>query len=113
MKIIRVKKKDISSEELGEIYSTFYEYKEKYVKWFGIIKAFFVLDYNNRKVISYIQGPIQSPSFDAKIPMEVSKAKGDMKEMEKNLEDYKKAISYAEKTGKELQTKLNEMLKGK
>ena len=116
MKLIRVIKKDSETqypwEKVGEVLSTIYEMAHKHDKNFGMTKAFFLLEPNEKKINSYVQGPVPSTNFDSIKPLRLENAKAYYKEIMKVMDDYKKAMDYAEKTGKELQKKLDEMLKG-
>ena len=109
MKIIKVKTTRKADKDVGQVIGDFTVYASKIRKDFGKFGVRFLTLFKDRRVIGWIEGPLHTAHYGG--GKEVAEANIALKEMKQDCEDYKNAISYATKTEKELQKKLDDVIR--
>lgn len=109
MKLVKVKATRKADKDVGQVIGDFTVYASKIKKDFGKFGVRFLTLFGEKKVIGWIEGPLHTAHYGS--GKGVAEANGTLKEMKQDYEDYKNAISYATKTEKELQKKLDDVIK--
>ena len=109
MKLINVQKTRKMDKDIGQVIGDFTVYASKIRKDFGKFEVRFLTIFKDRRVIGWIEGPLHTAPYGG--GKGVPEANITLKEMKQDYEDYKNAISYATKTEKELQKKLDDVIK--
>ena len=109
MKLIKVKTTRKMDKDVGQVIGDFTVYASKIRKDFGKFGVRFLTISKDRRVIGWIEGPLHTAHYGG--GKGVAEANITLKEMKQDYEDYRDAISYAIKTEKELQKKLEDAIK--